>query len=565
MDRGLGRTLLKRCIDIVLSALALLLVSPVLVAVAMAVWLSSGRPVLFRQQRMGLRFRQFDILKFRTMRDRTGGPPITVAGDARITRVGRFLRTTKLDELPQFWNVLRGDMSLVGPRPEVPEYVELFKDRYRTVLTVRPGIADLASIHFRNEEEVLSKSAAPLTEYAERILPAKLDWAEEYVKTHTLLGDVSILFRTVASVVGRLPALNRVLIRSISENDHSDSARRFLIVLIHCGIFVFSALVAFFLRFEFSVPHSELNHLYTAMLVWIVIKIAVFHVAGLNRGWWRFVSIQDLGLLGLANGVASIAGFAVISLTTKGFPRSIYIIDLLICLLGTCGIRVIVRMLMEAGIQIQRASGGKRILIYGAGIAGQALLREIRSNSQLEFQVCGFLDDDIRKIGMTIHAVKVLGTGDELAEMVAAHVIDEVLVAIPSASGIQMTTILRRCHLAKVSCKTIPSLGDLVGSYKLRSQIRDVDVDDLLGRTTVHLHEEQIRCAIEGKTVLVTGAAGSIGSELCRQIARFRPAAIVGFEIAESPLFEIDQEMRQTFPQIPFFPEIGSIQNPCSN
>jgi len=192
--------LLKRCLDVSLSFLVLLLLSPILVAVALAVWLGSRSPILFRQERVGLTFRRFHILKFRTMRV-ASGPPVTVAGDDRITRVGKFLRLTKLDELPQFWNVLRGDMSLVGPRPEVPEYVELFRERYRTVLTVRPGITDLASIHFRNEEEVLSKSAEPLREYTERVLPAKLDLAEEYIKTHTILGDISILFRTAASIV----------------------------------------------------------------------------------------------------------------------------------------------------------------------------------------------------------------------------------------------------------------------------------------------------------------------------------------------------------------------------
>jgi len=126
---------------------------------------------------------------------------VTVAGDARVTRVGKFLRFAKLDELPQFWNVVCGDMSLVGPRPEVPEYVDLYRERYRTVLTVRPGITDLASLHFRKEEETLAGAAEPFREYAERILPAKLDLAEEYVKRHTILGDISILFRTATTIV----------------------------------------------------------------------------------------------------------------------------------------------------------------------------------------------------------------------------------------------------------------------------------------------------------------------------------------------------------------------------
>ena len=191
--------LVKRCTDMVLSLTALVLLLPVLATVAFLVWLDSGRPVFFRQDRVGLRFQRFQILKFRTMR-LASGPSVTVAGDDRITRVGKYLRLTKLDELPQLWNVLGGEMSLVGPRPEVQEYVDLFRDRYRTVLTVRPGLTDLASIHFRNEEELLSRSGDPLREYAERVLPAKLDLAQQYVNTHTMAGDISILFRTAAAI-----------------------------------------------------------------------------------------------------------------------------------------------------------------------------------------------------------------------------------------------------------------------------------------------------------------------------------------------------------------------------
>lgn len=189
--------LLKRCIDVVGSAFALLLMSPIIIAVAFAVWLNSGRPVLFRHRRVGLGFRTFDVLKFRSMQIQAVGPAITVAGDARVTRVGRFLRATKLDELPQFWNVLVGDMSLVGPRPEVPEYVEMFHERYQRILTVRPGITDIASIRFRHEEKLLAKGSEPLREYIQSVLPLKLDLADEYLRTRSLRLDCLILVKTL--------------------------------------------------------------------------------------------------------------------------------------------------------------------------------------------------------------------------------------------------------------------------------------------------------------------------------------------------------------------------------
>ena len=192
---------MKRAIDVAGSVFALLLGMPLLIVVAAAVAASSGFPVLYRQQRVGRGFRQFRLLKFRSMAASNCGLRITAAGDSRVTRAGRFLRATKLDELPQFWNVLRGDMSLVGPRPELPEYVELFRSRYEHILSVRPGITDLASIRFRNEEELLARSPDALREYAVTVLPAKLDLADEYLQKRSLRLDLFILIETLLATL----------------------------------------------------------------------------------------------------------------------------------------------------------------------------------------------------------------------------------------------------------------------------------------------------------------------------------------------------------------------------
>ncbi|HEY4363718.1 MAG TPA: sugar transferase [Bryobacteraceae bacterium] len=188
--------MLKRTIDIAVAATLLVLLAPLLVLIAIAVLLDSGWPVFFSQIRVGRHFREFRIYKFRSMRATPGGPAITASSDPRITRIGHVLRATKLDELPQLGNVLRGDMSLVGPRPEIPRYVEAFRHRYSHILDVRPGVTDLASIHFRNEEQVLAGASDALRAYEETVLPAKLDLADEYIHRHNLLLDFSILWRT---------------------------------------------------------------------------------------------------------------------------------------------------------------------------------------------------------------------------------------------------------------------------------------------------------------------------------------------------------------------------------
>ena len=194
--------MIKRIIDVAGSALGLLLSTPFLLIAAAAIKLTSPGPVLFSQERVGRGFRPFRILKLRTMRERGGqailpDPQITSGGDARVTPVGRILRKLKIDELPQLVNVLRGDMSLVGPRPEVPRYVEMFRADYEEVLRVRPGLTDLASIKYRHEEDILAAAPDPEQAYVTTVLPDKIALAKEYVRTRSILGDLRIMARTL--------------------------------------------------------------------------------------------------------------------------------------------------------------------------------------------------------------------------------------------------------------------------------------------------------------------------------------------------------------------------------
>jgi FlaA1/EpsC-like NDP-sugar epimerase len=329
------------------------------------------------------------------------------------------------------------------------------------------------------------------------------------------------------------------------------------------ALFALSAVAAFALRFDLSLPAAYRMQLAYALPIWIVVKIAVFHVAKLDRGLWRYVSAADLIRLAFGNLSASVIScILIVSIAPPGFPRSIYILDLMVSLLATSGLRLAVRMIAEVTSTV--GSGGAALrstLIYGAGDAGITLLREIRNNPRLAYRVVGFLDDRPDKKGLQIAGVPVLGGGEQAESLVKKHDVETILIAIPSATGVEMTRILKLCNGLGAEVRTVPGLGEVIEERGLVGQIREVAVEDLLGRTPVLLEESQIRAALHGKVVLVTGAAGSIGSELCRQIARFHPAGLVGFEIAESPLFDIDREMRRTFPQVPFYPEIGSIQN----
>lgn len=187
----------KRIFDLVFALLGLIVLSPFLLTIALLIKLTSRGPVLYRHERIGLQFRPFHVLKFRTMIEGAEGPPVTARNDSRITSFGRFLRRTKLDELPQLFNVLTGEMSLVGPRPEVARFVEQHRTAYEGILTVRPGITDNASIAFRHEEKLLANADDPEQVYAEEILPKKIALAHEYVEQHSLVSDIRIILRTI--------------------------------------------------------------------------------------------------------------------------------------------------------------------------------------------------------------------------------------------------------------------------------------------------------------------------------------------------------------------------------
>lgn len=193
---------MKRLLDITAASAALLVLAPLFGIVALLIKLDSPGPVLFRQQRIGKGFRPFWILKFRTMQHcERPGAPITVAHDPRITRFGRFLRRSKIDELPQLVNVLKGDMSLVGPRPEVPCYVEAFHRDYEEILAVRPGLTDLASLKYRDESALLARSPDPQHEYLERVLPDKIRLAKEYIRRSSFAFDLGLIVKTSRSIL----------------------------------------------------------------------------------------------------------------------------------------------------------------------------------------------------------------------------------------------------------------------------------------------------------------------------------------------------------------------------
>jgi FlaA1/EpsC-like NDP-sugar epimerase len=335
--------------------------------------------------------------------------------------------------------------------------------------------------------------------------------------------------------------------------------------LLDGAAFALSGVLAFELRLDFALPANYLHPMEVALCIWVVAMSAAFIAFKLDRGNWRYTSAYDAVRIVLANSAGSILGGSVIFLLLGpwGIPRSVYVLDWMLSCLLTLGGRLLARVLVTHRMLQRKTEGDRtRVFIYGVGSAGLALLWELQQNESLMYDVIGLIDDDPSKAHLILQGIRVLGTGEDLAALARKHAIKRVLIAIPSATGPQMVQIMKFALDAGVEYKMVPGLGDLVVGAGLGKQLKNVAVEDLLGRKPVHLDQDSIRERIQGKVVMVTGAAGSIGSEICRQIARFDPLALVGFDEAETPLFQIDRDLRKTFPHLPFHAEIGSITHP---
>lgn len=335
----------------------------------------------------------------------------------------------------------------------------------------------------------------------------------------------------------------------------------------HLAIVAVSLVAAFLLRFDFSIPPATVPLLTQVLWIALFTKIVVFHFAGFHHGWRRYAGMADLIQLFTGNVLASgLFGCAAFLRLGRAFPRSIYFLDFILCLFLTALAHFAVRLYGELMLRPRPKRPEKHILIYGAGDAGHTLLREIRANRGLGYEVLGFLDDDPRKWRAAIMGVPILGSGRKAASVVddlrkRRIEINEIVIAMPSASGRAIQEALANCRGAGVECKTIPGVGELLSGKVLTAQIRRLSVADLLGRQPVRLDEGPIRSSIAGRSILVTGAAGSIGSELCQQLARFGPARVIALDQAESELFRIDSALRSKFPELEVIPRLGDIRD----
>ncbi|MBI1887365.1 MAG: polysaccharide biosynthesis protein [Nitrosomonadales bacterium] len=319
--------------------------------------------------------------------------------------------------------------------------------------------------------------------------------------------------------------------------------------------------LAYLLRFNFDLPANFAAEL-ELTLIWVVpLQMAIFWQFGLYRGIWRYASTADLRRIFLAVLLSAAAIPLLFWMLRLGLviPRSVLVINPLLLILLMGGSRFVYRMWKEQGLYGAIKLHGEPVLVLGAGDAAASLAKELSRSS--DWRLVGFLDDNTERHGRTLNGIRVLGGLDGLKEWAKRLSVSQVIIAMPSSSHQQRKRAIQLCNAAKVKALTVPSFDDLMSGKVAVSQLRAIELDDLLGRDPVVLDDAGLHGLLTEKVIMVTGAGGSIGSELCRQVARFAPARLVLFEQGEFALYTIEQELKQAFPALDFVCLVGDVRD----
>jgi lipopolysaccharide/colanic/teichoic acid biosynthesis glycosyltransferase len=442
--------MLKRCIDLILGFIGLALTLPFLPLIALLIKLDSRGPVLYRCDRVGKDGKLFKMYKFRTMYE-TSVPiwaSVSPEGDPRVTPFGRLLRRTKINELPQLLNILKGDMTFVGPRPEAPDLAALYPPHARAIFAVTPGLVGPNQILGRNEEEWYPPEVDPQQYYIEVILPKKLPLDLAYVRQPSLCKDVQYL------VLG----LKETVCKALSWKLVLQNTSQLYLLGTDLVLSIVSFGLAYVLRFHGLAEEKMFTTFVQLLSVLVLIRISCFFYFGLYSVLIRYLSYVDVWNVFKGVSASSILfiGFLVFFLDFRTFSRSILLIDGLCLFVFMTALRLVLRLFREWQIWSQKVEEEKRrVFIFGAGSAGALAFRFLMA-SQEAYEVIGFLDDNPVKRYKTLYGRKVLGNRFNMPALVKLYQPHEVLLALPSASAQDIAAIVQTCQNAAVQYRFFP-------------------------------------------------------------------------------------------------------------
>ena len=442
--------MITKILDILISLVGLLVLLLMLPWIALLIKLDSRGPVFFLCDRVGLGGKIFKMYKFRTMYQMPFviGGNVSPQGDPRVTAVGRFLRRIKLNEFPQFINVLKGDMTLIGPRPEAPDLAALYPDSAKRIFSVKPGLAGPNQIFGRNEEELYPPGEDPVRYYIEHILPRKLPLDLEYIDDPSVFKNLKYLFLSVkVTITGALSRQHLV-----------DNYSQLVLLLCDITLCIVSFSLAHFLRYD-GFTRPEFHQFFVKILPWaLLIRIPVFIYFGFYHTLVRHLSSYDIKVIFKGVTASSLLLIGVFFFgrleTFVKYGRGVFIIDWFCLTTLLAGYRILLKKLYHyyrtetVGSQHQR-----RVLIWGAGDGGELCLRYLQKEKENSYEIIGFIDDDPKKRSYRLNGAKVLGSRDHLEILIQLYKVEEIFVAMQSVEVHEIKQALDICHGLGVKAK----------------------------------------------------------------------------------------------------------------
>ncbi|OGP74490.1 MAG: hypothetical protein A2Y80_07895 [Deltaproteobacteria bacterium RBG_13_58_19] len=436
---------MTRMLDILISLLAVLLLLPFLPIVAFFIKIDSRGPVFYTCKRVGQGGKIFKMYKFRTMHEHPGlrGPSVSPQGDPRVTRVGRVLRRLKLNEVPQFFNVLQGDMTLVGPRPEAPDLAQRYPEAGRRIFSVKPGLVGPNQILGRNEEELYPPGVDPTKFYLEEILPKKMAVDLAYIEDKSFFKDLRYLFL----------GLKVTVTGTLSRRHLLDNRGQLVLLLCDTALCLLSLSLSHYLRYDWS-PNRGAQMAFLKLLPWAVgLRIPVFIFFGFYHSLIRHFSYFDAKRIfqGVALTSLALAGVSSLSSGISGqshevYARSVFFIDWSCLTFVLIGYRGILKKWYQRRGGNDTHQSRKRVVIWGAGDAGELCIQYLRKSQYPLYEVVGFIDDDRTKKGKRLLGAKILGDRHHLPILTLLYNIQQIFVAIHSATTSELNAILEICH-----------------------------------------------------------------------------------------------------------------------
>jgi lipopolysaccharide/colanic/teichoic acid biosynthesis glycosyltransferase/FlaA1/EpsC-like NDP-sugar epimerase len=540
------QTIVKRATDIILSIAGLLVTLPFFPLVTMLIKLDSKGPIFYPVERVGKHMKNFKMYKFRTMLDQAAnfGASVSPEHDPRVTTFGRFLRRTKLNEFPQLINILKGEMTFVGPRPESPDLAALYPNEAQLIFSVTPGLVGPNQIINRNEEELYPPGVDPKRYYIDHILPAKLQVDLEYIRDAHLFKDIYFIFRGVKETV--LGVLNK---KQMGYN----KSQTYL--LVGDAILVLVSYLSAFLVVNGPIPNilSDISF-YWFIGALLVLRLGFFAYFGMYHTVIRFISYHDV--LAAVKGVLAsgiVAAFGINTLDWNLYLPILTAVDCVILIVLIAILRFSLRFYWEKKNKSVSKSDRHRMLIYGAGNQARNAYRALSNGLSSFFEVYGFVDDNPANFGKRINGRKVLGNRHHLGALAELYKINEIILALDTDQPGKVSNAVKACQKAGLNYRMFsPTNGH--GGNGPALPFRKVTLSDLLSLPQITMDVDAVRKTFHNRTLLVYGTSGALGAELCRQLLRCGAAKLIIIEKYEDYLSHLVAELYAHFPETSIIP-----------